>query len=109
LQWTWSPENFSVTEIMFLSWFPKKCVFWKALESFFHFHQLLFFFTLWLLVFPTVCHSGKKCGNGAFTCWRQRANSCLEKKISNLEPSSLSQTFHGIKIPTCNLRGKIKL
>ena len=46
LQWTWSPENFSVTEIMFLSWFPKKCVFWKALESFFHFYQLLFFFTL---------------------------------------------------------------
>ena len=31
------------------------------------------------------------------------------KKISNLEPRSLSQTFHRIKIPTCNLRGKIKL
>ena len=32
-----------------------------------------------------------------------------KKKISNLEPPSLSQTFHGIKIPACNLRGKIKL
>lgn len=33
----------------------------------------------------------------------------LDKNLQPGAPPSLSQTFHGLKISTCNLRGKIKL
>lgn len=45
----------------------------------------------------------------AFTCLRQRANSCWKKWHLRPGAPRLSQTFHWIKISACNLRGKIKL